>query len=76
MLIPDWKRVLTKAWSVKLMYLAGALSAIEAVLPLFQSRIPAGRFAIATLVVTFAAVVARLVAQPKMYGVSDGREQQ
>lgn len=74
MLIPDWKRILTKAWSVRLMYLAGALSAIEAVLPLFQSRIPHGLFAIGTLVITFAAVVARLVAQPKMYGASDGRK--
>jgi len=74
MLIPDWKRVLTKAWSVKLMYIAGGLSAIEAVLPLFQSRIPHGIFAIATLIITFFAVVARLIAQPKMYGASDGRK--
>jgi hypothetical protein len=74
MLIPDWKRVLTKAWSVRLMYIAGLLSAIEAVLPLFQSRIPHGRFAIATFIITAAAVIARLWAQPKMYGGSDGRK--
>lgn len=74
MLIPDWKRVLKKAWSIKLMIIAGGLSAIEAVLPFFQTQIPRGLFAIGTLIITFAAVVARLYAQPKMHEAPDGRK--
>ncbi len=66
-LIYDWKRVLTKAWSIRLMILAGVLSALEVVLPLYQDKFPRKIFALASFIVTIFAVVARLYAQPKMY---------
>lgn len=74
MLIHDWRRVLKKAWSIRLMILAGFLSAVEAVLPFFQTHIPRGYFAIGTLIITFAAVVARLYAQPKMHEAQNVRK--
>jgi hypothetical protein len=62
-LIPDWKIVLKKAWSVRLMLLAGVLSAVEVVLPLFAYDLPRGVFAALSGVVVMSAFVARLMAQ-------------
>lgn len=59
----DWKHILRKAWSVRLMIAAAMLSGIEVALPFFASEIPLGTFAIASAVVTAAALVARVVAQ-------------
>jgi hypothetical protein len=73
MLIPDWKRVLKKAWSIKLMLLAGLLSGLEILLPFAEDWlnqhdvIPRWALAFFAFVITAAAVVARLFAQPKMY---------
>lgn len=66
-LVPDWKRILREAWSVRLAILAGLLSGVELVLPLFQDSFPRGPFAVASFVVTVMAVVARLVAQPRLH---------
>lgn len=65
-LIPDWKRIVRKAWSLRLMLLAGLLSGCEAVLPLFVDAIPRGIFAGLTLAVIPLAMVARVVAQKEM----------
>lgn len=80
MLIPDWKRVLKKAWSIRLMLLAGLLSGLEMLLPFAEDWlhahdvIPKGAFAFFAFVITMAAVVARLYAQPKMYrSAKDGK---
>lgn len=64
-LVPDWRHVLRKAWSVRLILLAGLLTGIEVVLPLLGDAypIPTGLFAILSLVVTMAAFVMRLVSQ-------------
>lgn len=62
-LAPDWKDILKKAWSVRLMILAGILTAIEVVLPLFFDAIPRNVFAVAIGITTAAALVARLIAQ-------------
>ena len=70
-LLPDWRRVLRKAWSVRLILLAGLLSGIEAVLPFFIDNVPTRAFRLATFVITVAALVARLVAQE---GLTDGRQ--
>ena len=73
MLIPDWKRVLKYAWSVRLILLAGLLSGMEILIPFMEDWInkhdviPRGAFAFFAFVITMAAVVARLYAQPKMY---------
>ncbi|WP_247997415.1 hypothetical protein [Brucella tritici] len=64
-LVPDWRRVLRKAWSVRLILLAGILTGIEAVLPLLGDTfpIPSGAFALLTFFVVVAAFVMRLVSQ-------------
>ena len=66
-LVYDWKRVLRYGWSIRLIVLAGLLSGAEVVLPLFDDAIPRNLFAVLSLLVTVGAVVARVVAQPKMY---------
>ena len=65
-MLPDWSKLLRRAWSVRLALLSAALSAVEVALPIMAPSMPSGRFAIASAVVAFAAAVARLVAQPKM----------
>lgn len=62
-MVPHWQRVLRKAWSIRLMALAGILSGIEVVLPLMAHRFPQGVFAVLSFLAVAAAFVARLVAQ-------------
>lgn len=62
-LLPDWQHVLRKAWSVRLMLLAGVLTGIEFVLPMFAHAMPHGVFAALSFLSVSAALVARLVAQ-------------
>lgn len=65
-LLPDWKRVLRKAWSIRLMLLAGLLSGCEVILPLYADRFQRGAFAALSLLVISGAFVMRLVAQKDM----------
>lgn len=69
-LVDNWRAVLQRAWSIRLILLAGLLSGIEVALPLFGNAvsIPPGAFACLSLAFTASAFVARLVAQK---GVSD-----
>jgi hypothetical protein len=69
-LVTNWRAVLQRAWSVRLILLAGLLSGIEVALPLVGDVLPIrpGVFAGLTLFTTAAAFVARLTAQK---GVSD-----
>lgn len=64
--IPDWKKVLRRAWSIRLMLLAGLLSGCEVVLPLFVDAIPRNLFAVLSMLTVMGAMVARLVAQRRM----------
>lgn len=64
-LIDDWRRVLRRAWSIRLMVLAAGLSGCEALLPLVTDSLPWPRW-LSSLVVFWivaGAFVARLVAQ-------------
>lgn len=61
--IADWRTVLRKAWSLRLMLLAAVLSAVEVALPFFQPDLPRGLFALLSAVTVGGAFVARLVAQ-------------
>ena len=70
-LINDFGRVFMKLWSVRLAIVAGVLSGIEVVLPLFIDAIPRGAFAIASFVVTVASIVARAIAQPAIHKKGD-----
>lgn len=71
-LLPNWKTLIRKAWSIRLMILAGALSAAEIVLPMFADSIPRGVFAIMTTIAVAGAFIARLIAQKE---VSNGNDQ-
>lgn len=64
-LIAEWRRILIKAWSVRLIILAAILSGIEVVLPMFEASFPKGIFAAASGFVSAGALLARVVAQPK-----------
>jgi hypothetical protein len=69
-LVANWRDVLRRAWSIRLMLLAALLSGIEVALPLVGDAlpIPPGAFAALAFLVTAGAFVARLVAQK---GLSD-----
>lgn len=71
-LLPNWRDILWRAWSIRLLLLAAALSAIEVVLPLIREFVPIanGWFALMSLAATFAAVAARLLAQRSL-GAND-----
>jgi hypothetical protein len=62
-LYDNWKEILTKAWSIRFMLMAGILSGIEIVLPLFADQFPRSVFAALSFVFVGAAFVSRLVAQ-------------
>lgn len=74
-LVSDWRRVLKRAWSIRLMILAGILSGIEVVLSLpdIADRLdwPQGIFAALSGLTTAAAFVARLVAQGNVNETDD-----
>jgi len=62
-LYDNWRDILRKAWSIRLMILAGVLTGVEVVLPFFSHALPNGLFAALSGVTVGAALVARLVAQ-------------
>lgn len=59
----NWKDILKRAWSIRLMLLAGLLSGCEVILPLFIDAMPRNVFAILSLLAVSGAFVSRLVAQ-------------
>ena len=69
-LIPDWRKVLRHAWSVRLIVLAGVLTGAEAILPLFPGlfAVEPQTLALVTFVIVMAALVARFVAQQSISG--------
>lgn len=62
-LIDDWRFVLRRAWSIRLIILAGTLTGLEVALPLFSDAVPRGVFAALSALASIAALWARLVAQ-------------
>lgn len=63
MIIPGWRKIMRRAWSVRLIVLAGLLSGCEVILPLFVDAVPRGVFAGLTLIVTPLALIARVMSQ-------------
>lgn len=63
--VDNWRWVLRKAWSVRLALVAGLFSALEVVIPLFESSMPRGLFAMASGVSTMGAIIARFVIQDR-----------
>ena len=62
-LVDNWRDVLRKAWSVRLIVLAFVLSAAEVMLPFFDDAFPKGIFAALSGLTVAGAFVARLIAQ-------------
>jgi uncharacterized membrane protein len=73
-LIDDWRRVLRKAWSLRLMLVAGLLSGCEAVINVVGADwLPLPKWArmLIILAVIGGAFVSRLVAQKGMNDAGD-----
>lgn len=70
MLISNWREVLRRAWSVRLLLLAGILSAAEIALPIIREiyMVPTGLFLILSMIATASALIARIVAQKSTKG--------
>lgn len=66
-LLPDWKRIARRAWSIRLSIIAAMLSGAEVVLPLFIDVLPRNLFASLSFVAVVGAAVARVVYQPRMH---------
>lgn len=62
-LYENWREILRKAWSIRLMLLAGVLSGVEVAVPLFAHTLPHGVFAALSILSVSAAFIARLIAQ-------------
>ena len=62
-LYSNWKTIIRKAWSFRLMLLAGVLSGCEVGLPLFIDSMPRNVFAGLSAFVVAAALIARVVVQ-------------
>lgn len=63
-LLPDWKSVLTKAWSVKFLALAGVVSALEAVIQITGAQLlPAGVGPAVIGLLSALGILARVLAQ-------------
>jgi len=65
-LLHDWKDILKKAWSIRLIVLACVLSGVEVYFQIFGAPtwMPLGVFAGLSAIVSALAFVARLYAQP------------
>jgi len=64
--IPEWRRVLRHAWSVRLAGIAFGCQIAAAVLPYFQDFVPPGLFALLSALATAGAIIARFVPQKKV----------
>lgn len=59
----NWRNILKKAWSVRLMILAAVLTGAEAIMPYVLDVRPSPWMAVLTFAVIGAAFIARIVAQ-------------
>ena len=66
-LLPDWKKIVRRAWSLRLAMIAALFSGAEVVLPMFTYAMPSGVFAGLSFVTAVGATIARIVAQPEMH---------
>jgi hypothetical protein len=69
-LVANWRAVLTKAWSVRLMATAFVLTVLEVALPLLDGYLPIPQYTFAALsgLATAGAFIARLVVQNNVPG--------
>ncbi|MCK9994472.1 MAG: hypothetical protein Dbin4_02992 [Alphaproteobacteria bacterium] len=65
-IIHNWRTIVKRAWSIRLMLLGAISSGAEAALPFFAEEFPRGIFAALSFTVVAAAFAARLIAQESM----------
>lgn len=70
--LKEWKLLVRKAWSLRLMAIAAVLSGLEAIAPFAAPWLGQRTFALILFSIVAAAFVARLLAQK---GVTDERQQ-
>lgn len=70
MLVYNWRRLVKKAWSLRLMALSFVLQGFELLLPLFVDCFPRYVFSLLALLALAGGMWARLVAQPKLHDVT------
>lgn len=63
----DWRRILRRAWSIRLALLAAACSALEVLVLNLEFAFPRGVFAGLAGLVTLLAAVSRIIAQPRSF---------
>ena len=63
MLNTNWRKIIRKAWSVRLMVLAFLLTMAEVMLPFFSNEVPPKLFAALSGLAVAGAFVSRLIAQ-------------
>lgn len=66
-LLPDWRRILRRAWSVRLILMAAVLAGAEAILPAFSGLLSRRAYAVLTFVIVMGALAARFVAQKELH---------
>lgn len=70
-LIPDWRVVLRRAWSIRFIALAAVCDFVAEMWPILIGDSPPRWLALAGAGFTLLALVARFVLQPKMRGDAD-----
>ena len=65
MLLPNWRKVLVHAWSIRFMLAAGIFSGLEFILPYIEDFFPLdkGVFALLAFFATAGGLISRLLAQ-------------
>lgn len=67
-LAPDWKQILRKAWSVRLLIISALFTAAEVIVPLFFEQLPRNVFAVLSGVTAAGALIARVIMQKDLNG--------
>ena len=77
MLIPDWKRVLKRAWSVKFLGMAAVVSGFETVMQIAgNSFLPAGVAPAIVGSLSALGILARVMAQKEAEEIADVKQKQ
>lgn len=66
-LVPEWKRILRRAWSIRLSVIAALFAGAESIVPIFGDLLPRNAFAILSFVTVVGAAVSRIIAQPSLH---------
>jgi hypothetical protein len=65
-LYPNWREILTKAWSIKFGVLATIFALMQVIVPIYVDDLPKHLFAVLTGVSTVGVIVSRLVWQQEV----------